>query len=216
MRRRHLIGAILLGWITSTSSPVLAAATADADLAQRILAAVPDIGERSLGKPEAPVTIIEYASATCPHCAAFHSLVWPQLRSAFIDTGKVRWIFREFPLDDLAMAAFMLARCGPQDRYFDVIAALFGKQKLWARGEGSARDELARIMAGFGMDQGAFDVCVQRQDLVDAIYGIVKTANQKFGVRATPTFFIDGERVEGAQEFETFQAKIDAALARRR
>jgi protein-disulfide isomerase len=198
------------------SRPALAATATDADIAKRLLAAVPDIGERSLGKPEAPVTIIEYASATCPHCAAFHTLVWPQLRSAFVDTGKVRWIFREFPLDDLAMAAFMLARCSPQDRYFDVIAELFGTQKLWAGSEGSARDELARILARFGMNQGAFDVCVQRQDLVEAIYGIAKTANQTFGVRSTPTFFIDGERVEGAQEFETFQAKIDAALAKRR
>ena len=214
MKRRDLVAAIALAW--TASRPALGATATDADVAQKLLAAAPGIGDRSLGNPKAPVTIIEYASATCPHCAAFHSLVWPQLRSAYIDSGKARWIFREFPLDDLAMAAFMLARCSPPDRYFDIIAELFGKQKVWARGEGSARDALASIMAGFGMDQGAFDVCVQRQDLVEAIYGIVKTANQTFGVRATPTFFIDGERVEGAQEFETFQAKIDAALVKRR
>lgn len=213
MRRRQFITALLLGWITSRWALT---ATATEAVAQKLLAAVPSIGERSLGNPTAPVTVIEYASATCPHCAAFHALVWPRLRSAYVDTGKVLWIFRELPLDDLAMAAFMLARCSPPDRYFDVIAALFGKQKLWARGEGSARDELEKILSGFGVDQGAFDACVQRRDLVDAIYDIAKTANQTFGVRATPTFFINGERVEGAQEFETFQARIDAALAKSR
>jgi protein-disulfide isomerase len=211
MRRRDLLGIVALICVTAVSAAETRAA--DADLARKLVEAAPAIGERSLGRADAPVTIVEYASATCPHCAAFHNLVWSQLRTAYIDTGKIRWIFREFPLDDLAMAAFMLARCSSEDRYFDVIATLFGEQKIWAGGEGDARAELTRIMAGFGMDKGSFDACVQRLDLVEAIYGIVKTANQDFGVKSTPTFFIEGELVSGAQEYSVFSAKIDAALA---
>ena len=213
MRRRDLFGIAALAFMAAAGAAETQAT--DADLARKLVEATPAIGERSLGKVHAPVTVVEYASATCPHCAAFHNLVWAQFRDAYIDTGKVRWIFREFPLDDLAMAAFMLARCGPEERYFDIIAALFGEQKIWVGGEGDTRAELTRIMAGFGMTKDAFDACVQRQDLVEAIYGIAKSANQIFGVRSTPTFFIDGELVSGAQEYSVFSAKVDAALAKK-
>src|SRR6478736_5031450 len=103
----------------------------------------PALGDRVLGRTDAPVTIVEYASATCPHCAAFHKDVFPQLKSEFIDTGKVRFIFREFPFDDLALAAFMLARCAPPDKYFPMIDVLFEQQKVWASKE--ARTELGKI-----------------------------------------------------------------------
>jgi protein-disulfide isomerase len=178
---------------------------------RKLLASAPAIGERRLGSPEAPVVVIEYASATCPHCAQFHIRSWPQIRSAYIDTGKVLWIFREFPLDSLAMAAFMLARCVPQDDYFPTIETLFKEQRLWT-GPG-ARQELARVMLGAGMNQETFDSCIARSDLAEGIYNIAKTA-QAFGVTSTPTFFVNGHIVHGAQDFATFGALIDLELSK--
>ena len=112
----------------------------------------PALGDKILGKSDAPVTIVEYASATCPHCAAFHKDVFPQLKSEFIDTGKVKFIFREFPFDDLALAAFMLARCAPPEKYFPMLDVLFEQQQVWASKE--ARVELGKIaqLAGIGED----------------------------------------------------------------
>src|SRR6202008_1998594 len=103
----------------------------------------PALGERALGQAAAPVTIIEYASATCPHCAHFQKDTFPALKRDYIDTGKVRFIFREFPFDDLALAAFMLARCAPEDKYFALIDVLFEQQEKWVKD--NPRDELFKI-----------------------------------------------------------------------
>jgi protein-disulfide isomerase len=92
------------------------------------------LGDQSLGKDDAPVTIIEYASMTCPHCAKFHEITYPELKKRYIDTGKVRFIFREFPLDPVAATAFMMARCAPKDKYFPLIEVLFQQQETWAVG----------------------------------------------------------------------------------
>ncbi|MDP9136576.1 MAG: DsbA family protein, partial [Pseudomonadota bacterium] len=121
-----------------------------AALGRRLLASAPYIGERSVGSPDARVLVVEYASASCSHCARFRIGSWPQIRDAYVDTGKVRWIFREFPLDSLALAAFMLARCMPEEQYFQAIDILFRTQARW---KGPARrKELARTMRMAGMD----------------------------------------------------------------
>jgi protein-disulfide isomerase len=205
--RRELIAGLVAG-IGPTSS---FAQSADEAYAQRLLAAAPEIGERSLGSATAFVTVIEYASATCPHCAQFHLHTFPQIRRHYIDTGKVRWIFRELPLDDAAMAAFMLARCLPESKYFQTLANLFKQQKIWAGPE--TRRELSRIMREAGMSRETFDSCLKRKDLAEAIYRIAKTAHEDFDVTATPTFFVNGERVRGAQDFATFMEIIDRKLA---
>ena len=179
---------------------------------RRLLASAPKIGERSLGSPNAPVVVIEYASLTCPHCGQFHIRSWPQIRDEYVQTGKVRWIFREFPLDSLAMAAFMLARCMPHDRYVATIDVLFRTQKLWMGPD--SRKELARTMQAAGMNRDAFDVCMGREDLAEAIYDIAKTAQTEFDVKSTPTFFVNGQRVRGAQEFAFFKTLLDAELAK--
>lgn len=172
------------------------------ELAEKLLTFVPSIGERSLGATNAPVVVIEYASATCPHCAQFHIKTWPQIRASYIDTGKVRWIFREFPLDSLAMAAFMLARCADPQKYFAIIDLLFRQQKLWM--EDDARKELSALMQQAGMDRTSFESCLNRRDLAEAIYDIAKTANSEFSVNSTPTFFVNGLQVHGAQTFDDF------------
>ncbi len=131
--------------------------------------------------------------------------------SAYVDTGKVRWIFREFPLDSLAMAAFMLARCRPQHEYFPTIEALFREQMSWTGDD--PRRELARLMLATGMDQQTFDGCITRSDLSEGIYAVAKTA-LSFGVTSTPTFFVNGQMLRGAQDFATFKTIIDRELAK--
>jgi protein-disulfide isomerase len=169
----------------------------------------PALGDRVLGRTDAPVTIVEYASATCPHCAAFHKDVFPQLKTEFIDTGKVRFIFREFPFDDLALAAFMLARCAPPDKYFPMIDVLFEQQKVWASKD--ARTELGKIAQLAGIGQDGFDKCLKNEDIAKGIMAIRDKAANTFGVAATPTFFVNGKELRGEHSIDQFRKMISEA-----
>jgi len=193
--------------LTATRVPGLSKANAQSrDLAS--LAEPPGIGERTLGAADAPVTIVEYASATCPHCANFHADTFPTLKEEFIDTGKVRFVFREFPFDDLALAAFMLARCAPEERYFSLIDVLFEQQQTWTQ---NPRPELLKIgrMAGFTPE--TFEQCLKDEDIAKGILAIRSTADEQYGVKSTPTFFVNGEVIEGNQPIERFREAIAAA-----
>jgi len=176
----------------------------------KMLLSTPPTGERSLGTVGAPVVVLEYASATCPHCAIFHIQSWPQIKRNYVDTGKVRWIIRELPLDSLAMAAFMLARCVPAESYFATLDDLFAAQRQWMGSE--PRNELWKLMQRKGMQRDQFDLCLERQDLSDAIYHTAKQAIEQFGVKSTPTFFINGRVIQGSQTFVVFQELIEAEL----
>jgi protein-disulfide isomerase len=169
------------------------------------------LGEKALGDPDAPVVIIEYASMTCPHCAAFHRETFPELRSEYIETGKVYHIFREFPLDPLATAAFMLGRCLEDDRYFAFISALFTRQDTWSRAQNpeEALFQMAR-QAGFSRD--SFNACLTNQQILDGVNWVKDRAAERFDVRSTPTFFINGEMVRGAVPFSQFQEIIEGQL----
>ena len=157
------VAGLLLG------TPVTArAATGNAEQEAKLMAAVPPHGERVLGKADAPVVMIEYASATCPHCAEFHVDVLPEIKKKYVDTGKVKLIFREFPLDDRAMAVFMLARCLPEDEYFQTVDSLFRQQKEWTGSNPKA--PLLKIMQDAGMTEAEFDACLKRRDLAQAIF----------------------------------------------
>jgi protein-disulfide isomerase len=155
--------------------------------------ALPDL---PLGASDAPVTIVEYASMTCLHCAAFHATTFPQLKKNYIDTGKVRFILREFPLDPLAAAGFMLARCAGDDKRNAIVDLLFAQQKNWAFVD-KPLDALAGLLKQTGMSQGSFDACLKNQALYDKIAKVHDRAAEKFGVSATPTFFINGKRQRG-------------------
>jgi protein-disulfide isomerase len=179
-------------------------------MARKLLSNAHPLGERSMGSPGAPVVIIEYASATCPHCAEFHNTIWPLIRSKYVDTGKVRFIFREFPLDNLAFGAFILARCAPEDQYFPTIDLLFKHQDAWM--SSTVRKELFRIMQMVGMDKVKFDECLNRDDLGRGIVEGAQTARDEFGVKATPTFFINGGYVRGVEGFAPFEERIEAEL----
>lgn len=160
-------------------------------------------GDRVLGRAEAPITIIEYASLTCPHCARFHRETLPQLKAAYIDTGKVKLVFRDFPFDGLALRAAALARCAPSERYFAMVDTLFQQQESWSR----AKDPLlsiGNIGKLAGMSQATVDACFQNTKLLDSIVQIRVDGEKTHGVDSTPTFLIGGKKISGAQPFEEF------------
>lgn len=155
--------------------------------------ALPDIPQ---GKADAPVTIVEYASMTCSHCAAFHAMTYPTLVSKYVDTGKVRFILREFPLDPLATAAFMLARCSGPEKRNAVVDLLFDHQKDWAFTD-KPLEALSNLLKQTGMTQASFETCINDQSLYEKVTQERDEASQKFGVDATPTFFVNGTKVSG-------------------
>src|SRR5947209_6496169 len=170
-------------------------------------AALPDVVE---GQANAPVTIVEYASMTCSHCAAFATKVYPTLKSKYIDTGKVKLILREFPLDPLATAGFMLARCAG-DKREAMVELLFAQQKNWAFVE-KPLDGLANIVKQTGMSQESFEKCLKDQALYDKVNMVRDRGAEKFGVNATPTFFINGKRVSGEMTVEQLEKEITPLL----
>ncbi|HZP20272.1 MAG TPA: DsbA family protein [Bauldia sp.] len=160
------------------------------------LAVAGPLGDMAMGDPKAKVTIIEYASMTCPHCARVANETFPALKEKYIDTGKVYFIFREFPLDDLALAASMLARCAPPEKYFPTIKILFEMQENWA----AAADPGAALygyLAPMGFTEESFNSCLQDQKVLDGVTAVRDRAEQKFGVRGTPTFFFNGTQKVG-------------------
>jgi protein-disulfide isomerase len=169
--------------------------------------ALPD---KVLGTEDAPVTIVEYASMTCPHCAQFHNVTLPELKTKYIDTGKVRLIFREFPFDPRAEAGFMLARCA-NDNYFPMVEVLFRQQSSWAAVE-NAREALLQISKLAGFTQESFEKCLTDQKLLDDVRAVQKRGASEFHVDSTPTFFINGKTYKGALSIAEMSAIIDGML----
>jgi protein-disulfide isomerase len=169
--------------------------------------------DMALGPATASVTIVEYASMTCPHCAAFDEAVFPKIKSAYIDTGKVRYVFREFPLDIKAAAGSMLARCIAKDdagKYFAVVDMLFRQQNEWVTK--NTTETLTRIGKQAGLSQQAVEACLKDQSLLDKIAADQKYASEMLKVDSTPTFFINGEKIKGETTFEEFSKRIDSLL----
>lgn len=212
MNRRMHIKTLLLAGAALIAAFEPSLAETPVEMAPKLLAAAPSLGEQSLGKADAPVVLVEYASATCPHCAEFHEKVLPQLKADYVETGKVRFIFREFPLDKLAMGAFMLARCVPGDKYFPTIDMMFRRQQTW-RTSSNPGNELFRIMQLSGMDKAGFEACLKRQDIVKDIAETARKGREEFGVKGTPAIFLNGKLLDGHMEFADLKILIDAALA---
>ncbi|MCB1383307.1 MAG: DsbA family protein [Notoacmeibacter sp.] len=183
-------------------------AQGEADVAKLMEAgALPD---QWLGDEKAPVTIIEYASTTCGHCAHFHETTWPELKKAYIDTGKVHFVLREFPFDPRATAAFMLARCSGSN-YYPMIDVLFSQQNVWARApQETAAQVMFQTVKIAGFSQESFDACLKDQQLLDNVNAVRNKAADEFKVDATPTFFINGKKYSGAMPFAEMAAIIDS------
>jgi protein-disulfide isomerase len=177
--------------------------------AAKLLEAGP-LPEKVLGKDDAPVTIVEYASMTCPHCAHFHETTLPELKTKYIDTGKARLIFREFPFDPRAEAGFMLARCS-NDNYFAMVDVLFKQQESWA-GVQDAKAALLQISKLAGFSQESFEACLTDQKLLEDVRAVRERGSNDFGVDSTPTFFINGNRYPGALSIDEMSAIIDGML----
>ena len=163
------------------------------------------LGDCVLGKEDAPVTIVEYASLTCGHCANFHNTILPGLKEKYIDTGKVKLVFREFPLNQLDVAAYIFARCtlgagralGNQERYFVYLDALFRRQREWATAANPIV-ALADIAAEAGYARGDLEQCLRDLAILDAVLHSRDRAVSEFGVNSTPTFFVNGRRATGS------------------
>jgi protein-disulfide isomerase len=185
-----------------------ASAQTAADVAKPV--SLPDM---ALGPKEAPVTVVEFASMTCGHCANFNETVFPKIKSEFIDTGKIRYVFREFPLDIKAAAGSMLSRCIAKDdagKYFAVVDMLFKQQNEWVMK--NTAETLTRIGKQAGLSQQQVEECLKDQALLDKIAADQKFANEVLKVNSTPTFFINGEMLRGEQTFEEFSKKITPLL----
>jgi protein-disulfide isomerase len=200
MIRSALILACLL-----VACAVAGAAPAAAQAVSPVMQDVP------LGKDDAPVTVIEYASLTCPHCAEFMNTAFDQIKTAYIDTGKVKWIYRDFPLDQVALRAAMLARCAGPDRYYAFIETLFRQQKVWV----TQKDPVQGIAAvgrlgGISADQ--FDACMKNKPVEDAALQNELDAEKQFGVDSTPSFIINGTKHAGELSLADFAAIVDPLL----
>jgi len=202
-----LVGAVVT--LAQGETTFAAPAQAPSVSTEELMAPGP-LPDQSLGPAEAPVTIIEYASMTCPHCAEFHNKTFPELKKRYIDTGKVRFIFREFPLDPLAAAGFMLARCAGEGKYYPMVETLFSQQKTWAVQK--PIPPLLAIAKQAGFTQQSFEQCLANQKLLDDIEKVRERAASKLGVNSTPTFFVNGERVNGALSIEDLEKKIQPYL----
>jgi protein-disulfide isomerase len=210
LHRRELLAAagligVGLGLRIGGPGPAFAEEPTPADLANA--GPEPDV---VLGSDKAPVTIIEYASMTCPHCAHFSETTFPELRKRYIDTGKVRFTLRSFPLDALAAAGFMIARCGGDDKYMPIVETLFAKQSEWIVREPLV--PLKSIAKQFGFTEDSFTQCLANQKLLDDIQAVRDRAAEKLGVNSTPTFFVNGKKLIGDLSIDQLSKEIDPYL----
>jgi protein-disulfide isomerase len=212
--RRAFTAALSLTGLAALAglSPLRLIADAMAQSASDVAKPV-SLPDMALGPANATVTVTEYASMTCPHCAAFAETVFPKIKSEYIDSGKVRYVFREFPLDIKAAAGSMLARCIAKEdsgKYFAVIDMLFKQQNDWVMK--NTTETLTRIGKQAGLSQQAVETCLKDQTLLDKIAADQKFASEVLKVNSTPTFFINGEMIKGETSFEEFDKKIKSLL----
>ena len=179
--------------------------------AASLLAPTPQ--DRILGQPDAPITIVEYASLTCPHCAHFDTAVLPKLKEKWIDSGKAKLILRDFPLDEPAMRAAMVARCAPPERFYPLVDALFSGQEKWATAK-DYRAALERLAKLGGVGDKEFKACIADKKLEDQVAGSRLSAAKDLGVDSTPTFFINGTKFEGAPTVEAFERALSGLAAK--
>lgn len=166
--------------------------------------------DRILGDADAPITIIEYSSLTCPHCAQFHKDTLPDVKEKWVETGKARIVYRHFPLDGLALRAAMVANCMDDDRYFTFLDALFHGQKLWAQASDPVQ-ALSQVAALAGLNGERFEACIEDESQANAILERRKHGEDTYDISSTPTFIVNGQKVEGAMGYEAFSEVLKEA-----
>jgi protein-disulfide isomerase len=181
-----------------------------ADVSKEELMTPGPLGEKTQGDPKAPVTLIEYAAVTCPHCSDFFMHQFPELKSKYIDTGKVHFVFREFALNALDVAGFMLARCAGDNQFFPIVDTLFEKQREWVVQK--PLEPLMAIAKQAGFTQQSFEECLKNQKVEDGVKWVRERAAEKFGVSGTPTFFINGKKFTGNPTAADIGKEIDGYL----
>jgi protein-disulfide isomerase len=198
------LAALGMAWPGAASAQAKSAAEAT-------LAETGKLPENSFGSPQAPVTVIEYASLTCHHCRNFHLNTWPEVKAKYVDTGRVRFVMREFPLDPLATGGFMLARCSGEQKWYAVVDMLYRADDKWAHAQ-DPLEGLKALMRQTGMGDQAFEACLSDQTLLDDIRAVARRGATA-GVTATPTFFVNGRKASGFLTLEAFSALVDPLLA---
>jgi protein-disulfide isomerase len=205
-----LLGILSLLFVSSGSPEAAAPHPMLAD-AQTVLQITKD--DRILGNPDAPITILEYASLTCPHCAHFANDILPEIKKEWIDTGKAKLVLRDFPLDEPALRAAMIARCAPPDRYYAFAETFFAAQEKWVRTT-DYREALARLAKLGGMGKEEFDTCLKNTELENKIVAERLRATQELEVNSTPTFFVNGSKLAGAPTAEEFEKLLSSLAAK--
>jgi protein-disulfide isomerase len=203
----------LLGFVTlnMVSPGLVEAATPQPQLADAQAGLSVGKDDRTLGNADAPITIVEYASLTCPHCAHFANDVLPELKKKWIDSGKAKLVLRDYPLDEPALRAAMIARCAPPDRFYAYVDTFFAAQDKWVMAR-DYREALARLVKLGGMSQDEFDNCLKNTELENKIVEGRLVASKELDVNSTPTFFINGTKFAGAPTVEEFD-KVLAGLS---
>ena len=167
-----------------------------------------------IGAGDAPVTIIEYASLSCSHCASFHINTLEQLKKEYVDTGKVRLVFRDFPFNYPALLGSMVLRCIPNDVRYEYMNALFQLQNIWVNKENAkTTKELLKIMQSGGMTESEFDMCISNVELENEILQGLIAAQNEFNIKSTPSFIINGTLFEGNKDIKDFRQIIDKILS---
>ena len=169
------------------------------------------LGDKTLGDATAPVTVVEYASMSCPHCATFHNDTWKPFKEKYVDTGQARFVFREFPLNAPAYAVAMLARCAPADRFFPIVDLYFAHQDEWLRSS-DMFNAILDLAKQVGFTKKTFEACLKNQALFDGLNAEKDRASRTFGVNSTPTFFINGKKQSGALTIDQLDSHIQPLL----
>jgi protein-disulfide isomerase len=197
-------------WLALAALALLGGITAGVSPAQALEAPQAKPDDRVLGKADAPITIFEFFSLTCPHCADFEEHTYPKLKAEWVDTGKAKIVYRDYPLDQNALKAAMVARCAPPDRYPAFVEVLFKQQLVWGV-QKDPTDALKKIAALGGIGAEQFDKCINDLDLSKQIVAEEYEAQTKYGVDSTPTFFVNGKKVVGALAYDDFVKQINDA-----
>jgi protein-disulfide isomerase len=178
-----------------------------------VIAPGPDLPEMALGRDDAPVTIIKYMSLTCPHCRAFHRDVFPQLKREYIDTGKVRFVLREFPIGKTSGTATIALRCAPPDKYFTLYGKFLEQQASWVSQE-VRLDPIFAVATQVGVTRPEFDRCLQNQAMIDSLKR-VKDRGRTLGIIGTPNFFIQNQRVKSTLTMAEIRSQVDPLVSGR-